>query len=226
NEVVNGIMRLPPEKRPLVGYLPLGTTNDMAASFRFPHAPEEVIARMGENHVLTVDVGQFGDIFFGYVAAFGSFTDIPFQTPQNLKNTWGYLAYLTQAMAALPTLHPTHARVAWEGGVIEDDFVMGAVMNSTSMAGIIKLPAESVALDDGLLEVFLIRSPHNPIALNNILADVLAGDFNTENVLLLHTKKVSFEFLAPVSWTLDGENGGTHQSVEAVVHHRALRLLV
>lgn len=226
NEVVNGIMPLPAEKRPTVGYLPLGTTNDMAASFRFPKAPEEVIAHIGEHDTITVDVGQFGDVYFGYVAAFGSFTDIPFQTPQDLKNTWGYMAYVVSALNSLPTLHPTHARITWEGGVIEDDFIMGAVMNSTSVAGFIKLPEEDVALDDGLLEVLLIRSPKSPIELNNAVADVLSREFNTDMVTLLHTKKVRFEFLSPVTWTLDGENGGAHEDVTAIVHPRALRLFV
>lgn len=226
NEVVNGIMHLPIEKRPTIGYIPLGTTNDMASSLKLPKTPEEVLAHIDEGNIRIVDVGQFDESFFGYVAAFGAFTDISYITPQRAKNNWGYLAYLVQALSSIPHITPCHARVEYDEGVIEDDFIFGAVVNSTSVAGIIKLSPEDVTLDDGIFEVLLIKMPKNVADLNNVISNVLARNFNTDYVCLLHTKEIRFEFDHPVAWTCDGEDGGSHVTVTAHNCQKALKLII
>jgi YegS/Rv2252/BmrU family lipid kinase len=229
NEVVNGLMRLPKEQRPVVGYIPLGTTNDMASSLKLPKTPEEVLAHIDEGNVRVVDIGQASDgvdSFFGYVAAFGAFTDTSYTTPQSAKNNWGYLAYMVQALSSIPHITPCHAKVTYDDGVIEDDFIFGAVVNSTSVAGIIKLSPEDVTLDDGIFEVLLIKMPANIANLNKIISNVLARDFNTEHVCLLHTKSINFEFDRPVAWTCDGEDGGTHTTVSAHNCQQALSLII
>ena len=226
SEVVNGIMALPEDRRPAVGYIPLGTTNDMASSFDLPQTTEGVIEHLAMNNIRQVDVGQFGTRYFGYVAAFGAFTEISYATPQEAKNNWGYLAYLAQALSSLPNIRPVRAQVTYDGKVIEDEFIIGAVMNSTSVAGIIKLPLEDVALDDGIFEVLLVRNPRDAVELSNTINDVLAKRFNSENVMLLHASVISFRFDRPVSWTVDGEDGGAYENVTASSHRQAMRLLV
>lgn len=225
NEVVNGLMQVPLEKRPIVGYIPLGTTNDMASSLNLPKTPEEVLERINQNNIRTVDVGQFDDGFFGYVSAFGAFTDVSYVTPQNQKNTWGYLAYIVQALRSIRDIKSCHAKVTYDDGVIEDDFILGAVVNSTSVAGIIKLAPEDVTLNDGIFEVLLIKMPKNASELNTVISNVLERKFNTEHICLLHTTDIRFEFDRPVSWTCDGEDGGVHTMVHAHNCHKALRLI-
>ena len=149
NEVISGLMSLPAEVRPVIGYVPLGTTNDMATSLSIPKTPKEAISRLAEEKkpdgIRTVDIGRLGSDYFGYVAAFGVFTDIPFTTPQSEKNTWGYLAYVSEALSRLSKITFNHARVTYDDGYIEDDFILGFVVNSTRVAGgIVKLPAEDV----------------------------------------------------------------------------------
>ncbi len=226
NEVVNGLMRIPLEDRPIVGYIPLGTTNDMASSLGLPKTPEDVLTRINLNNTRVVDVGQFDDNYFGYVSAFGAFTDVSYTTPQNSKNTWGYLAYIVQALSSIKDIKSCHAKITYDDGVIEDDFILGAVVNSTSVAGIIKLSPDDVSLDDGIFEVLLIRMPKKPSDLNNVIANVLERKFNTEHVFLLHTKDITFEFDRPVSWTCDGEDGGAHTTIHAHNCHRALELII
>ncbi len=230
NEVINGLMELPCEERPAIGYIPLGTTNDMASTLGIPKDPRGAIERLGDwsdsTEAKCIDIGRLGQLHFGYVAAFGVFTDIPFVTPQNAKNTWGYLAYVVEAIGRLSKITTNHARIRLDDGYIEDDFMLGFVVNSTSVAGIVKLPANDVALDDGLFEVLLVRQPKNAAELSVCVSDILKQNFNTDRVTLLHTHRISFEFDSPVQWTCDGENGGVHTSVEVVNCHKAVKIFV
>lgn len=226
SEVLNGIMRLPEEARPVVGYIPLGTTNDMASSFSLPRTTEEVIEHVAADNVRIVDVGQINSRYFGYVSAFGAFTEISYITPQADKNNWGYLAYMVNALGSIQNVRSVHAKIKWDNGEIEDDFIFGAIVNSTRVAGVIQLPIEDVALDDGLFEVLLIRMPKDIVDLNLVISDVLTKTFNTDNTILLHSKAITFEFSEPVAWTVDGEDGGKHDNVVITNHNKALKLLV
>jgi diacylglycerol kinase family enzyme len=167
-----------------------------------------------------------GDDYFGYVAAFGAFTDIPFTTPQDAKNTWGYLAYLAEALGRLSKITPAHTKITYDDGFIEDDLLLGFVVNSTSVAGIVKFSEDEVALDDGLFEVLLVKNPRNIAELHNCVTNILTQNFNTENVTLLHSHHIKFEFDSPVQWTRDGEDGGTYESVDVTNYHKAVRIFV
>ncbi len=230
NEVISGLMRLPMEERPAIGYVPLGTTNDMATSLNMPKTPKGAIARLNNDfepmEPRTVDVGSLGRDYFGYVAAFGALTDVPFTTPQDAKNTWGYLAYLTEALGKLGRITSVHARIDYDDGCLEGDFLLGFVLNSTSVAGIVKFPEEDVSLDDGLFEILLVRKPRTAAELSVCVSNVLRQEFNTEHVTLLHTRKASFTFDGPVQWTRDGEDGGIYETVEVENHQRAIRIFV
>ncbi len=230
SEVIGGLMRIPREKRPAIGYIPLGTTNDMASSLNIPKDPKNAIALLAAEPELTeprtVDVGSLGDDYFGYVAAFGTFTDIPFTTPQVAKNTWGYLAYVTEALGRISQISPIHAKITHDNGIINDEFLLGFVLNSTTVAGFVKLTEHNVALDDGIFEILLVRAPKAPGDLGTIVSSILLQDFNNEFITLLHTRDAKFEFDVPVQWTRDGENGGVHTSVEVKNHNKAVRIFV
>ena len=228
NEVISGLMRLAPEARPEISYIPLGTTNDMATSLNIPKTPKDAIGSLGSyaEHRL-LDVGQLGQDYFGYVAAFGTFTHVPFTTPQAAKNTWGYLAYLTEALGQLTEITAHHTRVHYDGGYFEGDLLFGFVTNSLTVAGgIVKFDEENVALDDGLFEALLIRKPRNLAELNATVANILKRNFNSDNITLLHTGRIRFEFDSEVQWTRDGEDGGIFKTVDVVNHHQAVRINV
>ena len=226
NEVMNGVMAIPFEERPKIGYIPLGTTNDMAVSFGLPKSTKDVIAHLKADSVRAVDVGQFDDRYFGYVSAFGAFTNIPYATSQKAKKTWGYLAYLGGAAGALKDIKPVHAEITCDGESFEDDILVGAVMNTTSMAGLIKLSPKDVMLDDGRFELLLVRDPKGFGELCGDAKKLITKDFSTDSVKLLHASNISFKFDRKMSFTCDGEAGGEYEEVSAINHHAALKLLV
>ena len=166
SETVTGLMEL--SAPPMLGYIPSGSTNDCATTLNLPRSPiKSAAVAAGEGEPFHIDIGKLNGQPFVYVAAFGAFTHVAYATPQDLKNTFGHLAYVVEGIASLPTISPYHLKVEYDGQVLEDDFYFGMVRNALSIGGI-KLPQQDVELDDGLFEVDLVKKPVS-------LADVTDG---------------------------------------------------
>ena len=208
-----------------LGYIPLGSTNDMANSLGLPKTPLEAARTIVSGTPVPYDVGYYDGKYFSYVAAFGAFTDVSYMTPQNLKNTFGHAAYIFSGLSKLQEINPVRTTVEYDDGVIEDSFIFGGVLNSTSMGGVLKLDESLVSLNDGLFEVLLIRNPLNAVELGDILSSLLTQTYVSEKVVLLHTKKVRFHFHYPATLTRDGESGGLYADVTMENLHNAVRIM-
>ena len=225
SEVLAGLMQL--KAPPPVGYIPMGTANDVATTLHLPK--NDIVGAVnviigGEEHPF--DVGGFGENeYFAYVAAFGAFTNVSYTTPQDQKKTLGHLAYVLQGMAELPNIEPVHARVEFDDGVIETELIYGSMTNSTSIAGIIKLREEMVVLGDGISELVLVKDPGDVEGFGEIISSVLSRRFDGDKLIILHTKKARFLFDKPVAWTRDGEDGGEHTDITLVNYHCPVQLI-
>lgn len=214
SEVIAGLMKL--ENPPKLGYIPMGTANDVATTLGLPKndtvgAAKRILS--GEPHPF--DVGGFGkDKYFAYIAAFGAFTEVSYATPQTQKKRLGHLAYVLQGAAQLPKIEVYKTRVEYDDGVIEANLVYGSMSNSTSVAGIVRLREEMVCLGDGMSELVLVKDPGSVEGFGNIVTSVLSQRFDSDKLLILHTKRARFIFEKPVAWTRDGEAGGAYQEVE------------
>ena len=227
SEVAAGMMRLKENLRRPIGYIPLGTTNDVAKTLGISFKPVEAAKGILTGSPMHYDIGQFGfDSYFTYVAAFGAFTEVSYGTPQETKQALGQLAYMIEGIRSLGNIKDYHAIVEYDGGVLEDDFIFGAVTNSTSVAGMVRLDSGRVSLSDGLFEMLLVRKPTDIIATGDILTSVLSADFSGPNVLFLKSSEVRFMFSGNVAWTRDGEDGGSHRDVMIVNRHPGVDIIV
>lgn len=227
SEMISGLMQIEADKRPAVGYFPMGTSNDVATTLGLPKndsfaAAKKLVA--GTPH--SYDIGGFGkDEYFTYIAAFGAFTEISYTTPQSQKKALGHLAYVLQGMAALPNITSYKTRVEFDDGVIEADLVYGSLSNSTSVAGIVRLTDEMVSLGDGISELVLVKNPENILDFRSIADSVLSRRFDSDKLIILHTKKVRFTFEKPVAWTRDGEAGGEHLTIELCNYKAPIKMI-
>ena len=225
SEVVAGLMQVP--NPPPLGYIPLGSTNDVANTLGLPKNAVEAARRIVEGEPQPFDVGGFqNDAYFTYVAAFGAFTEVSYATPQNEKAALGYLAYLMRAAEALPKLKSYHTRVTYEGGVVEGTFLYGGISNSTRVGGAVKLKKGIVSLSDGVFEVLLVPHPKNLADFTRSASGLLTQKYDGVNVILLQSADLTVTFDEPVAWTRDGEDGGAHQTVHLVNHPSAIRIIV
>ncbi len=213
SEVISGLMKL--EHPPKLGYFPMGTANDVATTLGLPKNDSLAAAqRLVSGTPHPFDVGGFGDHYFAYIAAFGAFTEVSYSTPQDQKKALGHLAYVLQGAAALGKIESYHTVVEYDDGVIEDNFLYGSLSNSTSVAGIVHLKEEMVGLGDGQSELVLVKDPKTVAGFGEIVESVLSQRYDSDKLLILHTKKAKFHFDKSVPWTRDGEDGGAHQDVE------------
>ncbi len=224
DEVVTGMMRLG-VKIPL-GYIPAGTTNDFANSLGIPKNLIGAADNAVNGARFACDVGRFNDDIFVYIAAFGLFTDVSYQTRQEMKNVLGHLAYVLEGTKRIFNIPSYRIRVSYDGRSIEDEFVYGMVTNSRSVGGFHNMIGKNVQFDDGMFEVTLIKTPKNPIALQEIIASLLLGQADTKHVYTFKTGNIQFESEEEIPWTLDGEYGGDHDLVEIENLKQRLEIMI
>ncbi len=222
NETINGVMDMP--RRKPIGYVPTGTTCDLATTLGIPSDVDEATKYILKGYTNDYDIGLFNNRYFSYIVSFGAFTKNSYATPQKLKNRFGHAAYVLEAMKEIKDVHGTHLKVEHDGGIIEGDFCFGSVSNSASIAGMFKLREEDVRLNDGIFEVFLVRKMSLPNLVRTIL-EVKKQIYNPARVVYLRTSKI--RLTSPdedLDWTLDGEFGGTHREVMIHILERAIRI--
>ena len=227
SDVIAGLMRLHPEQRPKLGYIPMGTANDVANTLGLPQRqPARAAQRILTGGMMEYDVGEMEDVgYFTYVAAFGAFTEVSYKTDQDMKKALGHLAYVIEAVSSLPRVRSYHALVEHEHGSVEGRFIYGAVSNAVSVGGVMKMDRNIVSLSDGKFEILLVREPSGPAELNSIVAGILNRSIESSPcVTLLQSESVHVTFDEPVPWTRDGEDGGSHQMLALYCHPQAIQL--
>lgn len=197
-----------------LGYIPTGTTNDFASSLHIPRDILQAASNAVTGEPFPCDIGRFNDDVFVYIAAFGLFTDVSYETKQEVKNVLGHLAYVLEGTKRLFNIPSYRMKVTCNGKVVEDEFAFGMVTNSRSVGGFRNMVGKQVVFDDGLFEVTLIKTPKNPIALQEIVAALISEQVNAKHMFSLKAERITFESLEEIPWTLDGEFGGNHDRVQ------------
>lgn len=227
NEAISGLMQLPEQTRPPLGYIPGGTVNDVASTLGLSKNPIEAARQIVSGREFALDIGSFGsDRWFTYVAAFGLFTDVAYETPQADKRVLGRLAYLLAGVRALNDVKPIPMRMCCNGQSVDCSVLDGLVCSTTSVGGFKPKADLGVSLDDGLAEVLLVRDFKNLIDFSNAAGCLLRGSFQNDYFIMRQTDHIRFEFDEPVPWTLDGEYGGDHKEVDIHINRRAVRILI
>ena len=224
NEVITGL-QLGGHKTAL-GYIPCGSTNDFASGLGLPAAPLMACDAIAAGRPRTLDVGLFApDRYFSYTASFGAFTSVSWATSQNVKNVLGHAAYILEGIRSLADIHPIHMRITADGQVYEDDFIFGAVCNSTSLGGVLKLEDSQVDMNDGRFEALLIPFPEDLLVLNRILNALRTHFYEDESLHFLRASSFLFEGSPDITWTLDGEAAEGSSRVEIRNIHNAISLI-
>lgn len=225
NDIINGIMEsglsVP------IGYIPCGTTNDFASSIGLSknviRATKDIISGVPTE----VDVGKFGDTYFSYVASFGAFSQSSYATPQNMKNTFGHFAYVLEGVKEIPYLKPISLCITTETG--EEycgEYALGAVANSTSIGGIIKLDSARVDMSDGEFEVLLIKYPKNIMDLNNIITSLNTNDYENPSIEFFRARELVVTSKESIQWSLDGECFTANEKETIKNYQRAVTIIL
>ncbi|MBO5129963.1 MAG: YegS/Rv2252/BmrU family lipid kinase [Oscillospiraceae bacterium] len=223
NETVSGLLRSGVDIP--VGYIPAGSTNDLASSLKIPTNILQAARDIVEGEPVPYDVGKFGERYFSYIASFGAFTKSSYATPQSIKNALGHTAYVLEGINELSQIRKEHVRMEIDGQVVEDDFLFGAISNSTSVGGILTLDPKLVDMADGKLEVLLVRAPVDLLEISECIKAVQSQKYNCAMITFRSAEKIKVYADPAMPWTLDGEREDGHSEVEVQNVHLAVRVI-
>ena len=224
DEIVTGLMEA--KASVPLGYIPSGSTNDFATSLNIPKDMVEAAKAIVKGIVKPLDVGTFNKDIFVYIAAFGLFTDVSYQTSQNLKNILGHLAYVMEGAKRIFDVKSYHLKIEANQKTYEGEYIYGMITNSHSVGGFKNLTASDVSMNDGLFEVMMIKKPKNPIEFNEILAALVSEYDDTDMIDSFKSDSIVITSDEPVAWTRDGEFGGNHTKVIIENKKQALNIII
>lgn len=223
NEAVSGIMLS--GSKPPIGYIPAGSTNDFATSLGLPTGVIAAARNIVKGHPVACDIGLFNDRYFTYVASFGAFTRTSYATAQSVKNALGHTAYWLSSISELSQIRKIHARIRLDGTELEDDYLFGAICNTTSVAGVLTLDKSVVDMRDGMFEVLLIRAPKHFSEINECIRAIQNKTYDCRMMTFRSAHEVTCTMDEPVDWTLDGEWQKGYPCVHLQNQHLAISLL-
>lgn len=225
NEVITGVLES--GSNTPIGYIPAGSTNDFATSLKLPKKILQSAQLIAAHQPTDIDIGKFQQRYFTYIASFGAFTKASYATPQKVKNIMGHMAYILSGVKELTHIRKWHCRFETEEGeTIENDFIFGAISNSTSVAGILTLDPKVIDLHDGQFELLLIKSPKNAIELGECIRALLKNDYDSKMLIFRKTRSVEVFCDSQMDWTLDGEMAQGEAQIHIENLHNAVKLLL
>ena len=224
DEVVTGVMNsgisVP------IGYIPAGSTNDFGNSLGIDNDMIHAAGIAANGKPFSCDVGKFNDDYFVYVAAFGIFTEVSYQTSQDLKNMLGHAAYILEGAKQIWDIPSYRMQIEYDGNVLYDEFIFGMVTNSMSVGGFKGIIPGNIGLNDGVFEVTLVKTPKNPIELNDIIRFLTGISKDSNQVYSFQTNFLKLTSSETVAWTLDGEFGGEHTQVNILDCKQGMEIIV
>lgn len=224
NETINAVMQC--GKRVPIGYIPLGSTNDFAASLEIPTDCMQAAEKIIQGTLFPYDVGSINGKYFSYIACAGAFAETSYMTSQSLKNKLGHFAYLLSSVKSLSTLRKTTMTVSTPDMTITDDYLFTAFANSMNAGGILNLSSGEIVFNDGLFELLLIKMPKDIIEFSALIKDLLNADLSNKNVSLCKISECHIKLCKCLGWSLDGEDGGLQDEIDFKVHKEAIDIIL
>jgi len=205
NEATNGLMKL--KHKPVISYFPTGTMNDFGTNFGLTNDMKQCANIACVGHIESFDVGKMNSHYFNYVAGFGAFCNVSYETKQELKKQIGNLAYIIKAIHEIPNLHPYHVKMNLDGKFFEKDLMFGLIINGNRVAGFEMVEQADNTFKDGLFDIILVEHTPNLLELYNYPLGVLHPELNMKYVERYQAKSIIIESQEKLAWTLDGEEG-------------------
>lgn len=223
-EVINGLIKSGVNTP--VGYIPTGSTNDFAGSLGLSDDITEAMEIITQGKTFLCDAGNFNGENFVYIAAFGLFTEVSYATNQQWKNIFGHVAYILEGVKSLSSIPSYEVQIECDEGTMRGNYIYGMVTNSLSVGGFKNITGKDVSFDDGKFEVILIRRPATFVELNDIVISLVRQSFDAACIQSFKTSYLKIKSREDISWTLDGEFGGTYTDVEIKNVQKAYPIMV
>lgn len=206
NEVVSGVSEF--EKRPKIGLIPMGTTNDFARAVHIPRDIEKAVDIIIAGNSIPVDVGRVNsDRYFINIAGGGRITELTYEVPSRLKTVLGQLAYYLKGIEMLPSIKATKMRIEFDDQVFDDEAMMVLIALTNSVGGFEKL-APDASLNDGLFSVFILKKCNVADFVKIVTLASRGEHMKDPHIIYTKASKLKITSDEKVQLNLDGEYGG------------------
>lgn len=222
NEVLNGIMKS--EKKPTLAVLPSGTANDIGAMLGINKNYKRTLKIITTKNPVLMDVNSINDRYFLYTTAAGIITKISYAVPRIKVKKYGYLAYVTEGAKDIFKNYIMEMEVHHNNGVSKGEYMLALALSSTRVGGRFLNKFSEPSLNDGLLEIRLIKYKKHFKIWKLLTFFLTGGKRNNED---LHIKSDYFKIIVKedIKWNTDGEEAMSG-SVEIKVIKEGLSVFV
>lgn len=220
NQVIDGMMKSGIKKP--IGFIPAGSSNVFSGNLGFPRGILRATRNVAEGTPKPLDIGMFNDRYFSFITSFGAFTKTSWLTPQKAKNSLGQMAYFFQGIKDFSSIKPIHAKIIAGDRIYEDDYIFGSITNSLTVAGIIKLDTASVDLNDGSMEILLIKYPQNGAQFTRTITALNNKQYDPQIITYFSASKVEVQCPKETEWSVDGEFAHWTEKIEISVLQNAI----
>lgn len=225
NETISGILKQ--ESRPAIAYIPGGTCNDLAHTFKLKKNIKKALNIILNGEVVKMDIGACNDKYFGYVFGVGKFIDISYTTPHLMKKRLGKVAYLIYGAKELVTRKKFHLKLKFNGIEKEGDYYVALCLNSDHLSGFKLLHRHKEILNDGLFKLTLIPAK-GLTSFPRLLIFAFRGEkaFKRYGIESYLVEDVEINASEDMSFNTDGEHAFTSNSCHLRVLKEAVNIIV
>lgn len=195
---------------PEIAIFPTGTSNDLAKSLNLGEKIEDWINNILNKKSKFVDFGLInGNKIFLSSYAGGLFTKVSYATDKGLKKTFGKTAYYITGIDELKNIKKFDLKMRIDDNEeISEKAILYMILNGKNVGGFDEL-LQNVNVDDGIMDILIVKNIENPLEISKILFDLFNGQLvNNENVRTLQAKKCVIEEVSEeIGVSIDGEEG-------------------
>ncbi len=210
NEVVNGMGNA--EDKPIIGYIPSGTVNDVARSLGISRNLKKAVKNLIDGEPFEHDTFKVNDRYGIYVCATGLFTCASYDTARYEKKKFGKIAYVKRALKDLKKTEALPITLKLNDESIETRCALILILNSRSVAGF--RINKKASLSDGEVEVVIFKSNKKYITANEVLTITHVFLYgldklkDNKNIIYRKAKNFNISIAEGSVINLDGEKSG------------------
>ncbi len=226
NEIVNGNLKR--KNRLLVAHIPVGTTNDIGAMFGYGQDILENLKLLLDGEEKDIDICTINKKAFVYVAGFGKFMTVPYETPRELKSKIGYLAYLVEGMKSFVSPTPLYdIDFSIDGKSFSGKYSFMLLSNANRIAGINNF-YKDIKLDDNKFEILFCNLTKKTDIVKALGMVATSNVTKVQGLEFYEGSSLEIEFKEPLKhgWCIDGEKleGDTKKFKVEIEHNFRIRM--
>ena len=204
NEAMRGNFQR--KKRLVLAHIPMGTTNDVGKMLGYEKDPISNLKLLMDGTIENIDVCTINNVPFIYVAGFGKFMNIPYETKRKTKKKFGYLAYVFNGVKNFFRFTKMHdITYTIDNETYSGLYSFFAVTNATRIAGV-KI-FDNIKLNDGKFEMLFCNIKKRKDIIKSLIR-LRKTDITHVPGLFFHSSnnlKITINDEKDLPWCLDGE---------------------